>query len=153
MQCRRYRQTRVWSPGRDNPLEVGMATHSTILAWEISWWEEPGGLQSMGLQRVRHDWSDWACRHARTCMYVWCICWVVWEFINCELSRTSVGYILSSRPLLFKHSSHPLLPSCRKHVFVFSLRLLTSFLKACLNPFMFIHLEFAVLDTASFTVF
>ena len=40
-----------------------------------------------------------------------------------------------------------------ENMFVFSLRLLTSFLKACLNPFMFIHLEFVVLDTASFTVF
>ena len=37
-----------------------MATHSSILAWRIPWTEEPGGLQSMGSQRVRHDWSDWA---------------------------------------------------------------------------------------------
>ena len=36
-------------------LEEGMATHSSILAWRILWTEEPGGLQSMGLQRVRHD--------------------------------------------------------------------------------------------------
>ena len=35
-----------------------MATHSSILAWKIPWTEEPGGVQSMGLQRVRHDWSD-----------------------------------------------------------------------------------------------
>ena len=41
-------------------LEKGMATHSSILAWIIPWTEEPGGLQSMGSQRVRHDWSDWA---------------------------------------------------------------------------------------------
>ena len=38
-----------------HPLEKEMATHSSILAWEIPWTEEPGGLQSMGLQRVRHD--------------------------------------------------------------------------------------------------
>ena len=37
------------------PLEQGMATHSTILAWSIPWTEEPGGLQSTGSQRVRHD--------------------------------------------------------------------------------------------------
>ena len=37
------------------PLEEGMATHSSVLAWEIPWTEEPGGLQSMGSQRVRHD--------------------------------------------------------------------------------------------------
>ena len=38
-----------------DPLEEEMATHSNILAWEIPWTEEPGGLQSMGLQRVGHD--------------------------------------------------------------------------------------------------
>jgi len=38
-------------------LEKGMATHSSILAWRIPWMEEPGGLQSMGSQRVRHDWA------------------------------------------------------------------------------------------------
>ena len=41
--------------GREDPLEKGMATHSSVLAWEIPWTEEPGGLQSMGLQRVGHD--------------------------------------------------------------------------------------------------
>ena len=39
----------------EDPLEEGMATHSSILAWRILWTEEPGGLQSMGLQRVRQD--------------------------------------------------------------------------------------------------
>ena len=46
----------VQSLGQEDPLEKGMATHSSILAWKIPWTEEPGGLQSMGLQRVRHDW-------------------------------------------------------------------------------------------------
>ena len=41
--------------GREDPREDGVATHSSILAWEIPWTEEPGGLQSMGLQRVRRD--------------------------------------------------------------------------------------------------
>ena len=41
--------------GQDDPLEKGMATHSSILAWRIPCTEEPGGLQAMGLQRVRHD--------------------------------------------------------------------------------------------------
>ena len=43
-------------PGQEDPLEKGMATHSSILAWRIPWTEEPGGLQSIGLERVRHDW-------------------------------------------------------------------------------------------------
>ena len=44
-------ETRVRSLGWEDPLEKEMATHSSILAWKISWTEEPGGLQSMGLQR------------------------------------------------------------------------------------------------------
>ena len=41
----------------EDPLEEGRATHPSILAWRIPWTEEPGGLQSMGLQRVGHDWA------------------------------------------------------------------------------------------------
>jgi len=55
--CRR-RETRVWSLGREDPLEESMATHSSILAWRIPWTEEHGRVQSIVLQRVRHDWSD-----------------------------------------------------------------------------------------------
>ena len=47
--------TWVQSPGWEDPLEKEMATHSSIIAWKISWTEEPGELQSMGSQRVRHD--------------------------------------------------------------------------------------------------
>ena len=49
------RETQIQSLGREDPLEKEMATHSSILAWKIPWTEEPGRLQSMGLQRVRHD--------------------------------------------------------------------------------------------------
>ena len=48
------RETWVQSLGWKDSLEEGMATHSSILAWRIPWTEEPGGLQSMALQRVRH---------------------------------------------------------------------------------------------------
>ena len=53
-QCRRHE---MWarSLGQEDPLEKGMATHSSILAWEISWAEEPAGLQSMGSQRAGHS--------------------------------------------------------------------------------------------------
>ena len=76
------RQTLLWSLGREDPLEEGMATHLSILAWRIPWTEEPGRLQSIGLQsqtqlkwlstqhwqgnpglegqRVRQDWSNLA---------------------------------------------------------------------------------------------
>ena len=46
----------IWSLDWENPLEKGMATHSSTLAWRIPWTEEPGWLQSMGSQRVGHDW-------------------------------------------------------------------------------------------------
>ena len=48
-------ETWVWSLVREDPSEKEMATHSSTLAWEISWVEEPGGLQSTGSQRIRHD--------------------------------------------------------------------------------------------------
>ena len=48
-------ETWVQSLGQKDPLEKGMATHSSILAWRIPWTEEPGGLQSTGSQRVGHD--------------------------------------------------------------------------------------------------
>ena len=58
-----------WSGSGDitclvTPLEKEMAIHSSTLAWRILWTEEPGGLQSIGSHRVRHNWSDLACMHA-----------------------------------------------------------------------------------------
>ena len=50
-------ETWVLSLGQEDPLEKGMATYSNILAWRIPWTEEPGGLQTMGSERVRHDWA------------------------------------------------------------------------------------------------
>ena len=49
-------ETLVQSLGQETSLEKGMATHSCILAWRIPWTEDPGEVQSMGSQRVRHDW-------------------------------------------------------------------------------------------------
>ena len=56
-------ETRVRSLGQEDPLEEDMATHSSILAWRLPWTEDPGGLQSMGSQRVRHDWATFICNH------------------------------------------------------------------------------------------
>ena len=53
-QCSRHK-TQVRSLGQGDPLEEGMATHASILAWRILWTEEPGNLQSMGSQKVGHD--------------------------------------------------------------------------------------------------
>ena len=51
------RETQVWALGWEDPLEKEMAIHSSTIAWKIPWTEEPGRLQSMGSQRVRHDWA------------------------------------------------------------------------------------------------
>ena len=60
------KETWIWPLGYEDPLEKGMATHSSILAQRIPWTEEAGGLQSIGLQRVRHDWSNLVCMHIHT---------------------------------------------------------------------------------------
>ena len=66
-QCKRH-ETRVRSLGWEDALEEGMATRSSILAWRIPWTEGPGGgLQSIGSQRIRHDWSDLARTSCRVC--------------------------------------------------------------------------------------
>ena len=56
-------EIQVQSLSQEDPLEKGMATHSSILAWRIPCTEEPGGLQSKGSQRVGHDCSDSACTY------------------------------------------------------------------------------------------
>ena len=49
-------EMQVWSLGQEDPLEKEMASHSSVLAWEIPWTEEPGGLQSTGSKTVWHNW-------------------------------------------------------------------------------------------------
>ena len=53
------RETWVHSLSQEDPLEKGMATHSSILAWRIPWIEEPGGLQSLGSWRIKHNWATY----------------------------------------------------------------------------------------------
>ena len=71
-QCRRISEAGS-IPGSGRSPEEGMAIHSSILAWRIPWTEEPAGLQSMGSQRVGHDWSNLACMHAA--IKNKCQCW------------------------------------------------------------------------------
>ena len=58
-------EMRAQSLAQEDLLKEGMATHPNIPAWRIPWTEKPGGLQSTGLQRARHDWSNLACMHAK----------------------------------------------------------------------------------------
>ena len=60
-------EARVLSLGQEDLLEMGMATHSSILAWRIPWTEKPGGLQSMGSQRVKTRLSDLQARRRCSC--------------------------------------------------------------------------------------
>ena len=62
-QCRQLKEMWVWSLGRKGPLEEDVATLSSILVWRIPWTEETGGPQSIGSQRVGHDWNNLACTH------------------------------------------------------------------------------------------
>ena len=58
-------KTQVWSLDLEDPLQKGIATHSSSLAWKTPQTEEPGGLQSMGLQRIGYNWAT---KHAYTFM-------------------------------------------------------------------------------------
>ena len=64
------RETCLQSLGWEDPLQEGMATHSSVLAWRIPGMGEPGGLPSMGSHRVGHDWRDLAAAAAGT-LYKW----------------------------------------------------------------------------------
>ena len=83
-------QQKMWvgSLGQEDPLEEGMATHSSFPSWRIPWTEEPGMLQSIGSKRVKHDWSHLTCsRHARMsalwrldfCLFCSLLLWLVAE--------------------------------------------------------------------------
>ena len=95
-------------PGLVRPLEKEMATHSSILAWRIPWTEEPGGLQSMGSQRVRCNWAtNMPPTHTyiRVCVCV-CVCICVWGV--CIKAAWSVCFRLSPMWDIYKfpHDSH-----------------------------------------------
>ena len=66
----------VESLGREDPLEEGMATHPSILAWRVPQTEETGGLWSTGMWRAGHDWSDLACMPACASFCLWFMAWV-----------------------------------------------------------------------------
>ena len=78
------RETWVWPLGGADALEKEMATHSSTLAWKIPWMEEPGRLQSMGLQRVGHDWaaSQVQVPHWGLLTEGFCNASVIWTLIN-----------------------------------------------------------------------
>ena len=77
------RETWVQSLGRKDPLEVKMATRSSILAWKIPWTEEPGGLQSIGSQKVGQDWvTSLSISVCNTCDVI-ILTYLRWWRLNC----------------------------------------------------------------------
>ena len=104
-------ETWVWSLGQEDPLGTEMATHSSILAWGVPWTEEPGGLQSMELQRIRHNWATnthtFKTKVTSLTGYVFCtlteteICHVL---ISC-VKLTMCLLCLADRFLRFLHST------------------------------------------------
>ena len=105
-------KTRVWSLGWEDPLEKGMAPHSSILAWRILWKEEPGGLQSMGSQRVRHDWATnfnnkvlptnfyWGKIYNKICCFNHLKCTMEWHQLHspCCATVTTSSYSFDQHP-------------------------------------------------------
>ena len=107
-------ETSVWSLGWEDPLEKGMATLSSIPAWRIPWTEEPGGLQSTGSQRVRHDWATKP-THPLSLLNAQILSLDIFPLLN-QLFDLSV-------PLFFFFTHYSLLsllyPSCTSFCFVF----------------------------------
>ena len=89
--CLPIQETWVQSLGWEDPLEKEMATHSSILAWKTSWIEEPGRLQSIESQRVRHDWSDLASMHV-WCTLTFCVLFFQFYFILFYWSIVDLQY-------------------------------------------------------------
>ena len=102
-------ETRVRSLAWEDPLDKGMATHHSIVAWRIPWIEEAGGLQSMGFQRVGHDWAT----NTFTCHISWiCFSLYLLSFSHCQLRSMTflaLGYcnqfLKTSLPLSLPASS------------------------------------------------
>ena len=82
--------TRVRSLGWEDPLEKEMATHSSILAWKILWTEEPGGLQSMGSQRVGHDWVANTKRRGQLWSVIWYRPSLYWSQTHHSIQKCSL---------------------------------------------------------------
>ena len=108
----RMQETQVQSLGWEDPLEKGMATHSRFLAWRIPWTEEPGGLQSIGSQRVRHDWATNTHTHTSLSeLYLACL-----VAGACTQHSGCVSWAKSPHPGLYTHSA--LLAEASKSVLV-----------------------------------
>ena len=93
--------------GWKDPLEEEMATHFSLLAWRIPWTEEPGGQQSIGLQRVGHDWSEFTCTHILVLnrgRYLWMHFTLCAFVLSCVYLFATTGAIAHQTPLSMEFS-------------------------------------------------
>ena len=113
-QCRRHRDT-CSIPGSGRSPERGNGTHSSILAWEIPWTEEPGELQSMGLQRVRYHWATEHTRiHTQVIYYNWITLLDTWNWHDI-INQRDFSYRQTSGPKVNLPGMFP--PKPLSHVF------------------------------------
>ena len=111
------RETWVQFLGQENPLEKGIAIHSSNLAWRIPWTEKPGRLQSMGLQRVGHDWVNNTHTHTHTHTHtplIWCF-WDVSVVKNLSANAGDVGSIPGSGTSSGEGNGNPFQYSCLRN--------------------------------------
>ena len=122
-------ETWVWSLGREDPLENGMSSHNSILAWRILWTEKPDWLQSMGSWRVGHNWAiNTLCE----IIFIFNLLKQYWITTKCMWFEIQKGiqWKVSSRPPQNNILNYFLLRSCKdiwiyKQICVFSVSLLT----------------------------
>ena len=92
----------VWSLGWEDSVEKGSATHSSISTWRSPWTEEPGGLPSIGSQRVRHHWSDLASKD-NFMLYLFCY-WARACVPAVQKAKSNSRYLQQSQGLFAEHS-------------------------------------------------
>ena len=96
-------ETRVWSLSWEDPLEEGMAIHSSILACEIPWTKEPGGLWSIASHRAGHDWSNLAHVHVlyNRILFIHSIYNSLYWLVPSSQSNTLPPHLLLGKPVLY----------------------------------------------------
>ena len=115
-------EIQVQSLGREDPLEKGMAMHSSILAWKIPWTEEPGGLHSTGLQRekcksklqwgITSNQSEWVSEwKSLSCVWLFVTPWVIQSM---EFFTPVIGSLSLLQRIFPTQGSNPGLPHCRR---------------------------------------
>ena len=155
--------TQVQSLGQEDPLKESVETYCSILAWRIPWTGVPGRLESTGLQRVGHDWSEWACLHTLISVHpttvktqgLYCTCTApctpaegrgceCLSVRNCSVNRNSVSS--SPVPIISSFFPLPLSTSTTQWPPCFSSDIPGNILEALLQPLPYVVVFFLELE-------